>query len=340
VAKAKGRTRARQSAPRARVRAGTLRPWHEGLRAFYPSRSWLDPWVLGVVSVLLLSKLEAYVWLGAVLSELALQLAMLACIAAAWALARKRLVRAALLFGCAVVWYAPLWPYVRGARPTPQHGPVLELVQQHLAGVSVSGAVLGRWLANERPDVLSLSGLAPRSAVALAASAPGYKQLPLRHAGNGLLLARSELLATGAGKTSAAMRVGRCTLELTQVELPSRFDARAQHARQASIAALVRQPLATRHVLLGEFGSRSAASDLEPLLSQKALRDARLGHGVLATAPGALGALGLPLDQLLLRGWLLVRDAGAMPPMVEGAHRALKATLELTEPRCAGAATR
>lgn len=284
---------------------------------------------------MLLSQLEDYVWLGAVLSELPLQLALLACLAAAWALVRRHLARGALLFGCALLSGAPLWPYLRGARPTPEHGPVLKLVQQHVAGAPLSAATLGRWLAQERPDVLSLSGLPVRSAVALAATAAGYKQLPLRHAGDGLLLARSDLLASGGAKPTAALRVGRCSLELTQVELPSRFDARAQQARRATIAALARQPLAPRHVLLGQFGSRSAASDLAPLLSQQALRDARLGHGLLATAPGTLGALGLPLDQLLLRGWLLVRDAGVMPPIVAGAHRALFATLELTEPRCA-----
>lgn len=316
--------------PRSRARAGSLR---ERLSALVPNRAWLDPWLVVAALALLLCELEAYVWLGALLGELRLQLALLHALGAAAALAWKRFPRGALLLVCALLWCAPLWPYVRAARPTPQHGPALELVQQHLASAALTPATLGRFLASERPDVLSLTGLRPRAAAALMRGASGYRQLALRDATEDLLLARSELIAAQPGK--AALRVGRCNVELSQVQLPSLFDARAQSVRQGAITKLTRAQLGARHVLIGHFGSRSEAADLQALIETQALRDARLGHGLLASAPAALGALGLPVDQLLLRGWLLVRDAAALPPITVGAHRALAVTLELTEPRCA-----
>jgi hypothetical protein len=64
------------------------------------------------------------------------------------------------------------------------------------------------------------------------------------------------------------------------------------------------------------------------------LRDARLGYGRLATAPDLLGPLGLPVDHMLLHGWILARSVSTEAPLADAMHRTLNATLELTEPRC------
>jgi hypothetical protein len=159
-----------KSRARARARPGSSRRgrgWRDRLSLLTPSRAWLDPWLLAAFAALLLAELEAHVWLAGLLSELRLQLGLLHVLGAAVALAFRRIPRGALLLLCACAWCAPLWPYLRAARPTPQHGPALRLVQEHVAGAALSAPALGRWLANERPDVLSLTGLTPGAAATL-----------------------------------------------------------------------------------------------------------------------------------------------------------------------------
>jgi len=70
------------------------------------------------------------------------------------------------------------------------------------------------------------------------------------------------------------------------------------------------------------------------VIAAHALRDARLGHGRLATGPSALGVLGFPLTDVLVHGWISVRDVAVKDPIVNGAQRTVSAVLELTEPRC------
>lgn len=315
-------------------RSGRAAAWRERLRALFTPRAWLDPWLAALVAVLALVALEPYVWLGALAAELRLQLAIVALLAGCWAGYRREWLRTAGLAAGALVLAWPLGPYLRAARPTPQHGPVLDLIQLHLNDAPRAAQALTTLLRAPRPHVLSLTGVPRADVAALASEARGYRRLP--HATNGLLLVRDDIPASpAAGNRAATLRVGACNLGLTQLALPSLFSATAQPARAAAVRELEGAQLAQRHVLIGEFGARADAADLRSALTAHALRDSRLGHGLLATAPATLGALGLPIDQLLLRGWLLVREARTLAAPVAGAHRGLFVTLELTEPRCA-----
>jgi hypothetical protein len=73
---------------------------------------------------------------------------------------------------------------------------------------------------------------------------------------------------------------------------------------------------------------------MHELLARQGLRDARLGHGRMASLPGALGFLGVPRMHVLVHGWISVRDLMTRPAIAAGAQRGLTAVLELTEPRC------
>lgn len=282
----------------------------------------------------MLVTLEPYVWLGQLAAELRLQLALLSLLTALWATWRRHWLRGVGLALAALLLAWPAGPYLRAARPTPQHGPVLELMQLHLNEAPGASDALSAVLRTQRPQVLSLTGVRRAELGDAAGAAPGYRRLP--QAVQGLLLVRDDLAASPThANTAASLRVGGCAVGLTQLGLPSVFSAASQPARAAALRNLAQLQLTGRHVLVGAFGSRAGASDLQPILAAQGLRDARLGHGLLATAPGVLGPLGSPTDQVLVRGWILVREARALPAPVPGAHRGLVLALELTEPRCA-----
>jgi hypothetical protein len=299
---------------------------------------WTATWAL--TGAALLAALEPYVWLGALLRELGFQLAILALISAAFALARRAWVALASLLVLAGVFAFPLLPLYRSSRPTPQAGPLLRVATAHLGGVELPEAALRSWLAHERPDALVLTGV--RESRSFAGQLGSYRvargTIDLR----ALLLVQSALVVpAGAVPTreraehpSAIVRVGRCQARIVGVELPPLAAYTALAARERAIARLDQLPRASRSVWLGHFGSRAEAHDLAGLVAQHALRDGRLGHGRLATAPSALGGLGFPLSQLFVHGWISVREMAVQAPLAAGAQGTLRASVELTEPRC------
>jgi hypothetical protein len=327
--RAKGGARARaQGFARARTRA--LRPAIAALSGLLH-----DPWLPSVLALVALSLLDEYVWIGALLSELAFHISLLSLVFAFAFALRRRFARAVLFAACALFFAQGALAQVRETRPTPLHGPTLRLAQAHAAGTGPSVAQVGRFLAARSMDVLSLTGLSASQGRRLAQISGDYHGVadePSR-----LLFIKRALALPTRPQGAPLVRLGRCSLELVQVELPTLFSSARSSERKQRIARLTQTGREARRVYLGSFGSASDAADLSPLRGSLELRDARLGHGRLATVPDALGPLfGLPVDHILMHGWILAREASSEAPLASGMHRTLIATLELTEPRCAG----
>jgi hypothetical protein len=292
--------------------------------------------IAGAVAALAgLSLLEPYVWIGALLNELGFQLAICAALGALYAAVRRAwIVLVGLLLALALfVW--PLAPLYRSTKPTPQAGPLLRVATAHLAGSALPLDKLQSWLGRERPDAMVITGLRQD----LGATRLG----PYRVArGNSdlrtLLLVQSALVVPSRERSSphpvVTVRAGRCQARVVGLELPPLAAYTALEARQRAIASVTRLSSTPRSLWLGHLGSRAEAHDLEPFIARHALRDGRLGHGRLASAPGALGPLGFPLSDVLVHGWISVRELDVKPPLVDGAHRTLTGVLELTEARC------
>jgi hypothetical protein len=249
--------------------------------------------------------------------------------------ARKQFARASLLVACALFFVQGTLPYLRSTRPTPEHGPTLQLVQAHAAGAALSPARVARLLAQTNADVASLTGLRAEDVPALSREHAGYARVASAEPGGQLLLIKRALHASPHAGSESFVRLGRCYVELVQIDLPSLFAPMTLNERRRRIVRLAASSREARRILVGHFGSSSAAADLAPLRESEELRDARLGHGRLATAPDLLGPLGLPVDQILLHGWILARKADCGPPLADGMHRTLSATLELTDAHCA-----
>jgi len=130
------------------------------------------------------------------------------------------------------------------------------------------------------------------------------------------------------------VRAGHCQARTVGLELPPLGAYTALDARARAIQRVTAWKSTPRSIWLGHLGSRAEAHDLSPWIAAHALRDARLGHGRLATGPSALGVLGFPLTDVLVHGWISVRDVAVKEPIVNGAQRTVSAVLELTEPRC------
>jgi hypothetical protein len=292
-----------------------------------------DPLLLSLAGLVALSALDAYVWIGALVSELGFLLAVAALLLALLFALKRQHTRALLLSASALFFAQGSLPLLRGARPTPEHGPTLRIVQAHAAEAALSAAQVARLLAQSQADVASLTGLAPRDQRS-ASSFEGYDRV-VAHDAAQLLLIKRALRAPARDGSASFVRLGRCQVEIIQVDLPSLFAPTALAERRRRIARLALSQRATRRIFVGHFGANSEASDLAPLRDSQELRDVRLGHGRLATVPALLGPMGLPVDQILMHGWILARSADAGPPLAEGMHRTLSATLELTEPRCA-----
>jgi len=293
-------------------------------------------WTL--VGAALLGALERRVWLGALIGELGLHLALVGLITALVALARRALLVAAGLL-VLVAWFGwPLTGFMRATRPTPQAGPILRVATAHLAGAPLDARALASFLARERPDALALTGVV--DAPPLADALESYTVVRERGADepSQLLIVQAALAVPGRGRASprphVAVRAGRCQAQLATLSLPTITAHGELPAREQAIAALARAEPPARSIWLGHLGSRAEAHDLTPLLQKHGLRDARLGHGRLATTPAALGPLGFPRSDVLVQGWISVRSMTAEPPLVAGADRTLLAVLELTEPRC------
>jgi hypothetical protein len=292
-----------------------------------------DPLLLAVAAAVALSLLDAYVWIGALLSELAFPTALVALALALFYALKWQFARTALLFACALFFVRGSLPFLRSTRPTPEHGPTLRIVQLHAAEAPLSAAGVARFLAQTNADVASLTGLREQDR-ALAREHAGYVHIASAERGSKLLVKNALHVSPHLGP-GTYVRLGRCNVEIVQVDLPSLFLPMALNERRRRIAQLAHASRQPRRIYVGHFGSDSSAADLAPLRENEEIRDARLGHGRLATVPDLLGPLGLPVDQILLHGWILARSVDSGPPLADGMHRTLMATLELTEPRCA-----
>jgi uncharacterized RDD family membrane protein YckC len=295
-----------------------------------------DPLLPISLAVVALTFLDDYVWVGALLRELAFPIALIALALAIFFLFHRRLARGLLLLLCGALLARGTFAYLRAGRPTPQHGPTLRIAHAHAQGARVTASEVARLLAASSLDVLSLTGLKGADTRRLAALQNDHRAVVDPQNAGQLLWVRRALSMPARNGAHALVRVGRCQLALVQVDLPSLFAPSMLSARRRRISQLAQVTKDARRVYVGHFGSGSDSADLAPFHAHQELRDARLGHGRQATAPDLLGPIfGLPVDHVLLHGWLLARSVASEPPLVPGAHRTLHATLELTEPRCA-----
>ena len=298
--------------------------------------AWLA--VLAVGVLLALSVLERHVWIGALLAELRSWLALAALLVVVMALAARERIAALLALVLAVVAALPSAQLYRSTRPTPQAGPLLRVAHVHVAGEPLSRTALTNWLSTlGEADLAVLTGLRGADQAALPASLAGFSVHAAPNKPALLVASRAQgaRFPSDLGELqSVSLAVGRCRVRVVALDLPSRFERTATLARARTLAALEKVSPIVRSVWLGHLGSRVGASDLATLLEAQELRDSRRSHGLLATAPQALGALGLPLDHVLVHGWVGVRERSVQAGATPDSHRTVRATLELTEPRC------
>lgn len=284
----------------------------------------------------LLSMLAPYVWVGALVRELGFHLALTAGAVAVLALVRRAWIAALLFVLSAAMFAAPLAPLYRETLPTPQAGPLVRVATHHLGGEALPLDVLSRYLVRAQPDAVALTGLVETSS--FGARVGPYKVVRGNEELRSVLLVQSALAVPTRERLGAhptqLVRAGRCQARIVAVELPPLAAYTSLEARARRITTLSTLPNTPRSVWFGHFGSRADAHDLAAFRSRHELRDGRIGHGRAATAPGALGPLGFPLSSVLVHGWISVRELDTEPPIVAGAHRAVRATLELTEARC------
>ena len=135
-------------------------------------------------------------------------------------------------------------------------------------------------------------------------------------------------------QASARVRIGACELTVQPLSLPSLLAYGQREVRAARLRALRNAPRNQRSVWLGQLGSSPSASDVGSLLDAQELRDGRLGYGRLPSWPATLAGLGIPLEHVLVHGWLRVIALSMDEPLASQAQRTLRATVELTEPGC------
>jgi hypothetical protein len=309
------------------ARAKKKRRWSQLLRDQLPlPAAFLAAWLIAL--------LEPWLYLGALIRELGFHLTLLGLAGVVYALLRRSYVSAAALVPVVVLFALPLLPFYRTTKPTPQSGPVLRVASAHLNGAELSSDVLAAWLARERPDAVALTGLRSDLGQTSFESYRVARSSDLQS----LLLVRTALAApqpeTLRGHASMLVRAGRCQARVVTLQLPAIAAYAELDVRARMIEAARALPSAPRSIWLGQLGSRGQAHDLQAFFTEHQLRDARIGHGRLANAPASLGPLGFPLSDVLVHGWISVRELNVVPPIVDGAHRALTAVLELTEPRC------
>jgi hypothetical protein len=296
--------------------------------------------VYALLGVSLLALLEPYVWLGALAAELGAHFLLLTMALVVACVATRDWLATGVGFFAAVFLAGPLAPLYREVRPTPEYGPLVRVAHVHDDAQPLGQADLATWLGSARVDVAAVTGLRAEDARPLPPHFSGfrvYKRMPA--SGNAQALFVREALQTGAkveqdGLLSAWLKVGRCQVRAVAVELPSRLAYATLSARATQIAALASTRSMARSVWLGHLGSRAEASDLAALREPMELRDSRRGEGRLSTYPAGLGALGVPLDHVLVHGWLGVRARSTDAGITALSHRTVRATLELTEPRC------
>ena len=293
--------------------------------------------MLGVSS---LSLLDSSVWLGALCAESTFHLALISLGIAAGFLLRGHRRESIPLVALAAVLLMPTRGFFVGQRLTPPQGALLDVAQMHLAGQPLAPERLARWLSKERPDLVSITGLASTDATRLSPAFSGLWSRAREGAPEGgvVLLFRPGLRTSHptrqAPPQSVRLRLGRCALSVRQVALPSIHRRDGWLTRDDSLRELLALPERERAIWLGHFGSDARASDLSAVRSNHGLRDVRIGHGRLASAPASFHALGFPVSHVLVHGWIAARKAYTEPPLVDGGHRIVRARLELTEPHC------
>ncbi len=315
--------------PARRLRRVSLRPL------------WLT-WTVGaLVLAVLLARFAGVFWLGAVARDLDLQLCLLAMVlgaAAALLRAWPALSACSLLV---LVLGLPQLLLARSTRPTPPRGPTLRVLSAHLVAASPKPADLLTELVSRKTDVAVLTAPSsePLAELSKQAFLRNYRVLHgAPRDGAWTMLVRRELLTSSPRAARQAggprVRVGACDLGLRPLHVPSLFSYGQRDARRRRLRELQALPREPRTLWLGHLGSSPAAFDVEPLLAAQEVRDGRLGHGRMPSWPPALGALGVPLEHLLVHGWLRVSTLAMGAPLAPQAHRTLRATLELTEPTC------
>jgi hypothetical protein len=285
-----------------------------------------------------LGLLESVFWVGSVARELCQWLLLSSSLLLLFALLHRHkwmiAVNALALVLCAL----PLWPLYRGTRPTPADGPVLRVASATFGEQPPTPSAVARFVARERLDVLALIHV-PQEGVRNLDNALPLKRVISTGPRNSqrVLYARppqSKASAAAGREDVRRVRVGRCNVELAVLDLPSLLDPVARPARAQALAGLPRASRTGLAIWLGNLGGRADAADLKQQEALLSLRDTREGHGLLATAPGALGGFGRPVDHALVQGWIAVRERSVKAPLAPDAHRTVFASLELTDRRC------
>jgi hypothetical protein len=280
---------------------------------------------------LLLLALQGSLFIGSVLYELAPWLGLAGFVAAGVQLGMRQWDRGAACGVLSSLLLIPAVSFLRGERPTPLHGPTLELRHVHVGLVPPTPALMDALAEGAGPRVVSLTFDQDAANTRVPELARGFRPMAVAGVGARRLWVR----ALTAGNGPSSVRVGNCSLALAQVALPEIYRVHKRALRLSQIAAMPKRSTAQPGVTLGRLGSAPTAYDLRPLLASQELRDARIGHGRLATFPGFLGPLGLSLDPVLVHGWVAVRELEALSAPAGSPARVVRAVLELTEPRCA-----
>ncbi len=333
AAKRKRASKAPRKRDKPLARKSTHKPGHE--RAAWAC--WGAVSFVGLAA--LLGWLDGMVWLGNLCRELPLQLGLVALSTAGLCLWARRRGLALVALLSALIAVAPLWPLARPTRLTPERGPVLRVGLANLNEQPADPARL-RTLAPTL-EVLALTGLRQADLATLDASLPRMARLATassRSASHALWVSTNyparRRPAPPPSIAATRVRVGRCDVDLFSAMLPSLFDLGAAQERKDANTALSKLALGARAVSLVSLGSRPTSPDLRDAKRALSLRDTRLGKGLLATQPAALGPLGIAVEHVLVRGWIAVRERTAGFPVSPHASRTALATLELTEPRC------
>lgn len=281
-------------------------------------------------------------WLGSVAHELSFQLGLCALVlgvAAAWLRAWPALAACSLLV---LGWGTPILSLARSTRPTPSTGPTLRVLSARLAAANLTPAELLTNLVSHKIDVAILSS-ASSSTLGPLGAGNTLRNYRLLHSKADeppwLAFVRKELSSSPSARTAkqqagAHVRLGSCELTVQPLSLPSLFAYSERQTRVQRLQALRSAPREQRSVWLGHLGSSPSASDVASLLDKQDLRDGRLGYGRMPSWPAALAALGIPLEHVLVHGWLRITALSMDEPLAPRAQRTLRATIELTEPSC------
>jgi hypothetical protein len=303
---------------------------------------WLSWCVAGLLFAAVLARFAGGLWLGGVLRELDVQLCVLGLLLGAVAVFQRAWPALVACSALVLTLGAPPVLLARSTRPTPSTGPTLRVLGAHLGTSIPSAAELLTELVSGKTDlaVITSDSSDPLGPLAKGDTLRNYRTLHGAPQAPWVLLIRKELLLTPKGRATrpggARIQVGACDLGVHPLAVPSLFVHGQRDVRGKRLLALRTLGREKRSLWLGQLGSSPGASDTRSLLDAQELRDGRLGYGRMPSWPSALGHLGVPLEHLLVHGWLRVSAFTMDSPLAAGAQRTLRATLELTEPACRG----